>query len=154
MVINESIWALTTQSRDATKFAAIFSIINLVHAIKSKHKGSPYSITERRVPELIPVMAVSLQVTKVINPAVGCHYFLPGLQLPWQPLIGLLPVLLLGEDRHDGCEQFACYPTASWLRLEPRLFCAWVQNITTRLPSHPIHAIQQINRLCNSSAYS
>jgi len=26
-------------------------------------KGSPYSITERRVPELIPVLAVSLQVT-------------------------------------------------------------------------------------------
>ena len=25
-------------------------------------KGSPYSITERRVPELIPVLAVSLQV--------------------------------------------------------------------------------------------
>ena len=54
---------LSQQSRDATKFAAIFSIINLVHAIKSKHKGSPYSITERRVPQLIPVMAVSLQVT-------------------------------------------------------------------------------------------
>ena len=26
-------------------------------------KGSPYSITERRVKELIPVLAVSLQVT-------------------------------------------------------------------------------------------
>jgi len=26
-------------------------------------KGSPYSIIERRVPELIPVLAVSLQVT-------------------------------------------------------------------------------------------
>ena len=28
-----------------------------------KGKGSPYSIIERRVPELIPVLAVSLQVT-------------------------------------------------------------------------------------------
>jgi len=28
-----------------------------------KGKGSPFSITERRVPELIPVKAVSLQVT-------------------------------------------------------------------------------------------
>ena len=52
-------------------------------------------------------LAVSLQVTWVINPVVGCHYFLPGLQLPSQPLRGLLPVLLLGEQRHDGCEQFA-----------------------------------------------
>ena len=46
-------------------------------------------------------LAVSLQVTWVINPAVGCHYFPP------QPLRGLLPVLLLGEQRQDGCEQFA-----------------------------------------------
>ena len=51
--------------------------------------------------------AVSLQVTWVINQAVGCHYFPPGLQLPPQPLRGLLPVLLLGEQRHNGCEQFA-----------------------------------------------
>jgi len=41
------------------------------------------------------------------NPTVGCHYFPPGLQLPPQPLRGLLPILLLGEQRHDGCEQFA-----------------------------------------------
>ena len=31
------------------------------------------------------------------------------------------PISLLGEQRHDGCEQFAqdCYPTASRLRFEP-----------------------------------
>ena len=52
-------------------------------------------------------LAVSLQVTWVINPAVGCHYFLPGLQVPSQPLRGLLPISLLGEQSHDGCEQFA-----------------------------------------------
>ena len=51
--------------------------------------------------------AVSLQVTWVINPAVGCHHFPPGPQLPSQPLRGLLPVSLLGEQRHDVCEQFA-----------------------------------------------
>ena len=50
--------------------------------------------------------AVSLQVTWVINPAVGCHYFSAGLQLPSQSLRELLPILLLGEQRHDGCEQF------------------------------------------------
>ena len=52
-------------------------------------------------------LAVSLQMTWVIIPAVGCHYFPPGLQLPPQPLRGLLPILLLGEQRHNGCEQFA-----------------------------------------------
>ena len=52
-------------------------------------------------------LAVSLQVAWVINPAVGCHNFPPGLQLPSQPLKGLQPILLLSEQRHDGCEQFA-----------------------------------------------
>jgi len=65
---------------------------------------------------------------QVINPAVGCHYFPPDLQLPLQPLRGLQPVLLFGEQRHDGCEQFAsdCYPTASRLRFEPGPFCTRV----------------------------
>jgi len=52
-------------------------------------------------------LAVSLQVTWIINPTEGCHYFPPGLQLPPQPLRELLPVLRLGEQRHSGCEQFA-----------------------------------------------
>ena len=67
-------------------------------------------------------LAVSLQVTWIVNPAVGCHYFPPGPQLPPQPLRGLLPVSLLGEQRHDGCKQFAwdCYPTALRLQFEPR----------------------------------
>ena len=42
-------------------------------------------------------LAVSLQVTRVINLPLGCHYFPPGLQLPPQPLRGLLPILLLSE---------------------------------------------------------
>ena len=47
----------------------------------ARKKGSPYSITERRVPQLIS--------------AVGGHYFPPGLQLPPQPLRGLLPIFCL-----------------------------------------------------------
>jgi len=47
------------------------------------------------------LLAVNVQVTWVINPAVGCHYFPPGLQLPQQLLRGLLPISLLGEQRHD-----------------------------------------------------
>ena len=74
-------------------------------------------------------LAVSLQVTWVINPAIGFHYFppgpqvrywsltslnitqmisdQPGPQLPPQPLRGLLAILLLGEQGHNACEQFA-----------------------------------------------
>ena len=71
-------------------------------------KGSPYSITERRVPELIPVLgSQSAGDVNHKNPAVGCHCFPPGLQLPPQPVRGLLPILLFGEQRHDGCVQFA-----------------------------------------------
>jgi len=89
-------------------------------------------------------LTVSLQVTWVINQAVGCHYFPPRLQLPPQPLRGLLPVLLLGEQRHCGCEQFAwdCYPTASRLRFEPTRFCAWVQHANhsaTEPPHIPLY---------------
>ena len=76
----------------------------------SKGKGSPYSITERRVPELIPVLGSQPagEVNhKPENPTVGCHYFPSGLQLPPQPLRGLLPIFLLGEQRHNGCKQFA-----------------------------------------------
>jgi len=76
-----------------------------------KGKGSPYTITER-----MPYgsggnpgswQSASRWHERVINMAVGCHYFPPGLQLPPQPLRGLLPILLLGEQRHNGCEQFA-----------------------------------------------
>ena len=70
-------------------------------------KGSAYSITERRVLELIPVLGSQPAGDVSHNPAVGCHYFPSGLQLPSQPLRGLLPISLVGEQRHDGCEQFA-----------------------------------------------
>jgi len=70
-----------------------------------KGKGSPYSITDRRVPELIPVVG---------NQPAGDVSHKPGGRLPLlsarpaapQPLRGLLPISLLGEQRHDGCEQF------------------------------------------------
>ena len=70
-------------------------------------KGSPYSITERRVPELIPVLGS--------QPASDVSHK-PGGRLPLlsarptatlATLRGLLPISLLGEQRHDGCEQFA-----------------------------------------------
>ena len=85
--------------------------------------------------------AVSLQVTWVINPTVGCHYFTPGLQLPPQPLRGLLPVLLLGKQRHSGCEN-SLPKTVTWLRrdcdLNPGPSAPESSTLITRLPSHPI----------------
>ena len=95
-------WAYHTRGMYTTMWT---SIIQVTHACK-KCKGSEYSIVERRVPELILVLG-SQPAGDVINAVVGCHYFPPGLQLRPQPLRGLLPILLLVEQRHDGCEQFA-----------------------------------------------
>jgi len=74
-------------------------------------------------------LAVSLQVTWIINPAVGCHYFPPGLQLPPQPF--LLPILLLGKQRHNGCEHAVCLrllPDSVATAIWTQAFCAWVQH--------------------------
>ena len=95
------------------------------------------------VPELIPVLGsqpAGVVRCRAAYPAVGCHYFPPGMQLPPQPLRGLLPISLLGEQRHDGCEQFAwdCYPTASRLRVEPGPSAPESSTLTTRLPSYPV----------------
>jgi len=67
-------------------------------------KGSLYSITEHRVPELIPVLGS--------HPA-GDVSHKPGGRLPLlsaRPAVTpatlkkLLPILLVGEQRHDGFE--------------------------------------------------
>jgi len=64
-------------------------------------------ITERRVPDLILVLG---------SQPAGDVSHKPGGRLPLLsarpavtpgPLRGLLPILLLGEQRHNGCEQFA-----------------------------------------------
>jgi len=82
-------------------------------------------------------LAVSLQVMWVINPVVGCHYFPPGMQLPRQPLRGLLllPILHLvntGTMVWTVClrllpdSNVSAIWTRAFLRLSP-----------ARLPSHP-----------------
>ena len=75
-------------------------------------------------------LAVSLQVKWVINPAVGCHYFPPGLQLPPQPLRRLLPILLLGLPKTVSQQRGDC-------DLNPGPSAAESSTLTTRLPSHP-----------------
>jgi len=85
---------------------------------------------------MIPVLGSQPASDVSHKPGVGCHYFPPGLQLPSQPLRGLLPILLLGEQRNDGHEQFAqdCYSTASRLRFETGPFCARVQHANHSAP--------------------
>ena len=75
-------------------------------AIK-KGKGSPYSTAERRVPELIPVLG-SQPAGYVSHESGGRLPLLSARPaVTPQPLRGLLPILLLGEQRHNGCEQLA-----------------------------------------------
>jgi len=70
-------------------------------------KGSPYSIAERRVPELIPVLG-SQPAGDVSHKPGGRLTLFSARPVPPQPFIrGLLPISLLGEQRHNGCEQFA-----------------------------------------------
>ena len=82
-------------------------------------KCSPYSITDRRVPELIPVLGSQPAGDVSHNPAVGCHYFLPGLQLPSQHLRGLLPVHCLVNRGTMGVNSLPKTVTQALLRLSP-----------------------------------
>ena len=86
-------------------------------------------------------LAVSLQLMWVINSVVGCHYFSPGLQLPAQPLRGLLQILVLGKDTGTvgvNSLHLDCYSTTSWLRFEHRSFCTWVQRANHSATEPPL----------------
>jgi len=80
-----------------------------VNPYRIKSKGSPYSITKRRVPELIPILGS--------QPAVDVSHK-PGGRLPLlSARLAVTPATLkraaanslLGvhQQRQDGCEQFA-----------------------------------------------
>ena len=71
-----------------------------------KGKGSPYSITERWVPKLIPIH---------FNQPAGDLSHKPGGRLPLlsaRPAVTLATlkraatISLFGEQRHNGCEEF------------------------------------------------
>ena len=68
--------------------------------------GSPYSIAERRVPELIPVLG-SQPEDDVSHKPGGKLTLLSTRPAFTFPARGPVPISLLGEQRHDGCEQFA-----------------------------------------------
>jgi len=66
-------------------------------------------ITERRVPELILVIG-SQPAGEVSHKPGGRLPLLsgrPAVTLATLKRVELLPVSLLGKQRHDGCEQFA-----------------------------------------------
>jgi len=74
---------------------------------QKKEKGSPYSLTEHRVSELIPVLS-SQHAGDVSHEPDGRLPLLSARPaVTPQPLRGLLPISLRCEQRHNGCEQFA-----------------------------------------------
>ena len=91
-----------------------------------KGNGSPCSIIERRVPELIPVLGSQPAGDVNHKPDGRLPLFSARPAVTPATFKRVLPISLLGEQEHSGCEQFAkdCYPTASRLRFEPGPFCA------------------------------
>jgi len=83
-------------------------------------------------------LAANLQVKWVINRVVGCHYFLPGLQLPLQPLRGLLPILLLGGTMGVNSLHKTVTRQHRDCNLNPGSSAPESSTITTRLPSHQL----------------
>jgi len=74
--------------------------------VKVKGRCNPYSIAERRVPELIPVLG-SQPAGDVSHKPGGRLPLLSARPAVTFPACRSVPVSLLGEQRHDGCEQFA-----------------------------------------------
>jgi len=123
------------------------------YMLKGKGKGSPHLITERRVPELIPVLCSQPAGDVSQNPAVGCHYFPTGPQLPSQPLRGLLPISLLGEHRHDGCKQTVTRQCRG-CDLNPGPSEPESNTLTSRLPSHHLLYARLQKMPCGSTMWT
>ena len=98
-------------------------------------KGSPYSITERRVPELIPVLG-SQPASDVSHKPGGRP------QLPSQPLRGLLPILLLGTMGVNSLPNTVTRQRRD-CDLNPGPSAPESSTLTTRLPSHPVFDAEQ-----------
>jgi len=114
--------------RRATRPVCLRNVCQWQSGVK-KAKVADTRLTSVGFPSWSRFLAISLQVMWVINPALGCHYFSPGPQLPPQPLRGLLPNLMLGEQGHSGCEHWTVclrllpdnIATAIWTRVLQRL---------------------------------
>ena len=108
--------------------------------------GSPYSIAERRVPELIPVQPADDVSHKQ---ALGCHCFPPGLQLPPRSLRGLLPICRLVNRGTMGLNSLPKAVTRQRRGSDsnPGLTAPESSTLTTRLPSHLVAAVYGTERV-------
>ena len=75
-------------------------------------------LKDRRIRWLFPALqSKQFAIMLVLNPAVGGHYFLPGLRLPSQPqnmaVVGIIYTAWL--TRHNVCERLS-YRMAAWRR--------------------------------------
>jgi len=85
---------------------ALLGLYSVQQMVVNKGKGSPYSITERRVPDLIPVLG-SQPAGDVSRKPDGWLPLLSARPAVTFPACRLLPISLHGEQKHDGCKQFA-----------------------------------------------
>ena len=85
----------------------IYHTMDVTLSVLLKGKGSPYSITERRVPELIPVLGSQPagEVSNIHDGRLPLLFATPAVFLA--TLKRVATNRWLGEQRHDGCEQFA-----------------------------------------------
>ena len=74
-------------------------------------KGSPYSITDRRVPELIPVLGSQPAGDMSHKPDDRLSLLSARPAVTPQPLRGQLPVSLLGEQRHPTAHESSTLTT-------------------------------------------
>ena len=103
-------------------------------------KASPYSITERRVPELIPVLCSQPAADVSHKPGGRLPLLSARPAVPSQPLGGLLPVSLLGEQRGTvGVNNLPKTVTRQrrGCNFNPGPTAPESSTLTTRLPSHP-----------------
>ena len=125
--------------------------------ILSQSKGSPYSTTERRVPELIPVLGSQ-------TAADVSHK--PGGRLP---LLSARPAVTPATLKRAATNFAAWWTEAEWVwavclillqrrdcDLNQRLSAPESSTLTTRLPSHPLSRSTSFKlirrRLCSASS--
>ena len=105
-------------------------------ALTKTTKQKKIKVAHTRLPELIPVLG---------SQAAGDVSHKPGGRVPLlsaRPavtLIGLVPISLLGEQRHDGCDEFArdCYRQRRGCDLNRGPTAPESSTLTTPLPSNP-----------------
>jgi len=124
-------WTANSVNHVSQSFATILQSIYIVQKFcnmnqhndslaSSKGKGSPYSITERRIPELIPVLGS--------QPAGDGRLPLHSARPAVTPTTLKRAATDFAAWWTEAQWVWDCYLTASWLRFEPGPFCAWVQH--------------------------